>query len=72
MDIEVNIRYIVSFVFLLVHRKSKNFWDKITIKKDLKEMIFERQMLLRYETLCNELSLLSDAMKSEEITALTI
>lgn len=39
--------YIVSFVFLLVHRKSKNFWDKITIKKDLKEMIFGRQMLLR-------------------------
>lgn len=43
----VNLRYIASFVFLLVPRKSKSFWDSIIIKKDLKEMIFERQTLLR-------------------------
>nr|XP_023406618.1 AMP deaminase 3 isoform X3 [Loxodonta africana] len=28
-------------------RKNKSFWDKIITKKDLKEMTFERQMLLR-------------------------
>lgn len=36
-----------------------------------KTNVAQIRMAFRYETLCNELSFLSDAMKSEEITALT-
>ncbi|KAK2504069.1 hypothetical protein MC885_019549 [Smutsia gigantea] len=36
-----------------------------------KTNVAQIRMMFRYETLCNELSFLSDAMKSEEITALT-
>ncbi|KAK2100740.1 AMP deaminase 3 [Saguinus oedipus] len=36
-----------------------------------KTNVAQIRMAFRYETLCNELSYLSDAMKSEEITALT-
>lgn len=35
-----------------------------------KTNVAQIRMAFRYETLCNELSFLSDAMKSQEITAL--
>ncbi|XP_057363346.1 AMP deaminase 3 isoform X5 [Manis pentadactyla] len=60
----------------LSHQEKKKFLGQNYYKEgpegnDIRKTnVAQIRMMFRYETLCNELSFLSDAMKSEEITAL--
>lgn len=62
--------------FLVPQEKQKflgqNYYKEGPEGNDIRKTnVAQIRMAFRYETLCNELSFLSDAMKSEEITALT-
>lgn len=72
-DLEINV---VFACFSLGPQEKQKFLGQNYYKEgpegnDIRKTnVAQIRMAFRYETLCNELSFLSDAMKSEEITAL--